>query len=123
MPYWRQHPGSHCLFLPTCGFMARQVRRLPERVVRQLPHTVRATQWQPGRQLTGIVVENPARPGVAALLPLPAYAIFRTPLGSYTVFAGDWIVTEPTGRRHVVSNEQFARRYVAVEGEDDLFIL
>ena len=71
----------------------------------------------------GLVAEKPAHPGMATLLPVPAHAVLRTPLGSYTVFANDWIVTEPTGHRHVVSNERFACRYVAVEGEDDLFIL
>ena len=60
---------------------------------------------------------------MAALLPLPAHAVLRTPLGSYTVFVNDWIVTEPTGHRHVVSNERFASLYVAVEGDDGLFIL
>lgn len=95
-------------------FMARLIRHLPE--------TVRAVQWQPGRRLAGIVLESPARPGVAALLPLPAYAVLRTSLGSFTVFAGDWIVTEPTGYRQVVSNERFERRYVAVEGQCGLFV-
>ena len=103
--------------------MAHLVRQLPERVVRQLPQTVWAWQWQPGRQLTGSVTENPAHPGMATLLPVPAHAVLRTPLGSYTVFVNDWIVTEPTGHRHVVSNERFARRYVAVEGQHGLFML
>lgn len=84
---------------------------------------VRAEQWQLGRPLAGILAESPARPGMAALLPLPAYAVLRIRLVNYTVFAGDWIVTEPTGYRHVVANELFARRYVALEGQKDLFAL
>ena len=101
--------------------MARLVRRLSKRVVRQLSQTVQAMQWQPGRPLAGVVVECPARPGVAALLALPACAILRTPFGSYTLFVDDWVVTEPTGYRYVVSNKRFARRYVAVKEQEGLF--
>ena len=91
------------------------------RLIRQLPKMVRAVQWQPGRRLTGVVVGSPACPGMAALLPLPAYAVLRTPLGSYTVFINDWIVTEPTGYPYVVSNERFGRCYFAVAGQHGLF--
>ena len=103
--------------------MARLVRRLPERVVRLFPETVQARQWQPGRQLAGIVEESPASPGMSALLPLPANAVLRTALGNCTVFVDDWIVTEPTGYQYVLSNERFKRLYVAIEGHDGLFAL
>ena len=103
--------------------MARLVRQRPKRIVWQLPQPVWALQWQPGNEFEGMAGEWPARPGWAALLPLPAYAVLRTSSGNYTVFVDDWIVTEPTGGGYVMSNERFARHYVAVEEQEGLFVL
>lgn len=102
--------------------MTRLVRQRPKRVVWQLPQPVWALQWQPGKQFEGMVGEWLARPGGAALLPLPAYAVLRTSLGNYTVFIDDWIVIETTAYRYVMSNDRFTRRYTAVEGKNGLFI-
>ena len=102
--------------------MARLVRQRPKPVVWQLPQPVWALQWQPGLQFEGMAGEWPDRPGQAALLPLPTYAVLQTSSGNYTVFVDDWIVTEPTGDRYVMSNERFARHYVAVEGQEGLFV-
>ena len=98
------------------------MRTSKPRFFNQLPETVEAVQWQPGRHPAGIVMELPPSPGTATLLPLPAHAILHTQLGRFTVFADDWIVTEPTGDRYVMSNERFARHYVAVEGQEGLFV-
>lgn len=92
------------------------------RLFRPLSETVRAEQWQPGRRPAGIVLERPSSAGNAALLPLPAHALLSTLPGRVTVFAGDWVVTEPSGRRHVVPNQSFAQRYAALESQPDVFV-
>ena len=86
------------------------------------PKTGRAEQWQPGRRPAGIVLERPSSAGNAALLPLPAHALLSTLPGRVTVFAGDWVVTEPPGRRHVVPNQSIAQRYTALENQPDVFV-
>ena len=85
------------------------------------PETVWAVQWQPGQHPAGIVMELPASLGAPALLPFPAHAVLRTQLGHATVFAGDWIVTEPSGWRHVVPNEYAEQHYAALEGRKNVF--
>ena len=72
---------------------------------------VEATQWLPGRAVAGVAGEAPGHPGGGGLLPVPPHAYLVTPRGRFTVFAHDWIVTEPTGRQQACSPEQFARLY------------
>ena len=88
----------------------------------QLPKTVVAVQWQPGQRSAGIVIKKHSSPGKTTLLLLPAHAVLVIQLGSFTVFAGDWIVTESTRYRQVVSNECFEQRCI-VEGQYSLFAL
>ena len=88
----------------------------------QLPETVMAVQWQPGQRSAGIIMEKHSSLVKAILLPLPAHAVLITQLGSFTVFAGDWIVAESTGYRQVVSNECFGQHSVT-ENYHSLFAL
>lgn len=71
-------------------------------------------QWFPGRRLAGLGAETAARPAHPGLLPSPPHAHLLTPRGRLTVFAGDWVVTEATGHRHVCPDEPFRRRYAPV---------
>ena len=92
------------------------------RFLRQLPKTVLAVQWQPGQRSADIVIEKHSSPGRATLLPLPTHAVPVTQLGSFTVFASDWIVIETTGYRQVVPNECFEQHNVT-ENYNSLFAL
>ena len=67
-------------------------------------------------------MEKYSSSGRATLLPLPTHAVPVTQLGSFTVFTGDWIVTESMEYRQVVPNECFEQRYVT-EGYCSLFAL
>ena len=97
------------------------VRPPKPRYIRTPPETVRAVQWRPGRRPAGIVMEVPASPGAPALLPFPVHAVLRTLQGNFTVFAGDWIVTEPSGHRHIVPDRSFELCYVALKGQQEIF--
>lgn len=47
---------------------------------------------------------------------MPPHAYLVLAKERLVVFAGDWIVTEPTGRQHICTNELFQRSYVPFEG-------
>ena len=78
---------------------------------RQPTGQVEAIQWFPGRRIAAITLENPGHPGGGDLLPSPPYAYLTTRRGRLTVFAGDWVVTEPTGEQHVCPNQLFRQTY------------
>lgn len=82
---------------------------------RHLPDTVEATQWFPGQCISGITNEQPGHPGGGGLLPAPPHAHLTTRKGQLTVFAGDWVVTEPTGDKSICQDYQFKRSYVPVD--------
>ncbi len=87
--------------------------------VRQRSHDTRvvAVQWFPGQQLPGIADEAASHPGSSSLLPMPPHAFMHTPKGRLTVFAGDWVITEPDGTRHTCYDQLFRQTYVQVEEE------
>ena len=72
---------------------------------------VEATQWLPGREVAGVAGEAAGQPGGGGLLPSPPHAYLATPRGRLTVFAGDWVVTEPTGEQHLYPDALFQERY------------
>ena len=74
-----------------------------------------ATQWFPGRQLPGVADEAAGHPGGGALLPMPPHAFVHTPKGRFTVFAGDWVITEPDGTMHTCYDQLFQQTYRQVE--------
>jgi hypothetical protein len=76
---------------------------------------VLAEQWFPGQELAGIAGEWPGHPGGGSLLPSPPYAYLITPKGRFTIFTGDWIITESDGLQHVCPNALFEHTYAAVE--------
>jgi len=86
-----------------------------------LPELVEAVQWLPGRRMASIVCERAAYAGGGALLPAPAHAVLATQWGRLTVFAGDWIITEATGKKHVFADRYFQRRYAALDGQHGVF--
>ena len=98
-------------------FMPRAIQKVPD-----VPEAVHAVQWQPGRPLAGILVERPPRNGEPGLLPVPAHAVLTTRHGRFTVFAGDWVITAATGHLQVMSNQSFAQHYVALKGQQELFL-
>lgn len=92
------------------------------RFFRPRSEAVQAVQWRPGRRPAGVILERPPGPGTAALLPWPAHALLGTQWGRVTVFAGDWIVTGPTGQRQVVPNKYFGQHYLALKGRRNVFV-
>ncbi|WP_460546885.1 hypothetical protein [Hymenobacter daeguensis] len=74
-----------------------------------------AAQWFPGQQMAGVTDESPGHPGSGGLLPSPPHAYLITPKGRFTLFAGDWVITEPEGRVHVCQDHLFRQSYAAVE--------
>ena len=80
---------------------------------------VEATQWFPGQELLGVSSESAGHPGGGGLLPLPPHAFVHTRKDTLTVFAGDWIITEPDGTLHVCQHRLFEQSYVPAATEAD----
>ena len=76
---------------------------------------VSAAQWFPGQELAGVADEATGHPGGGGLLPAPAHAYLHTPKGRFTVFAGDWVITEPGGEMHTCPDFLFQQTYLPVE--------
>ena len=76
---------------------------------------IEAVQWFPGLLVAGVSHESAGYPGSPSLLPVPPHAYLTTDKERLTVFAGDWIITEPTGRRHICHHELFQRSYAPFE--------
>ncbi|MBO2007919.1 hypothetical protein [Hymenobacter negativus] len=81
---------------------------------------VAAAQWFPGQHLTGVADESPSHPGGDGLLPSPPHAYLITPQGRFTLFAGDWVITEPEGRMHVCHDHLFRQNYLPAEEQEEL---
>jgi hypothetical protein len=77
-----------------------------------------AAQWFPGQQVAGVADESPGKFGSDSLLPSPPHAYLITPKARFTLFAGDWVITEPDGRLHVCHNRLFQQNYASVEYEE-----
>ncbi|MDQ2772440.1 MAG: hypothetical protein M3Y54_18290 [Bacteroidota bacterium] len=75
---------------------------------------VEATQWFPGHELPGVSSESAGHPGGGGLLPIPPHAYVHTRKGILTVFAGDWVITEPDGTLHVCQQRLFELSYAPV---------
>ncbi len=80
---------------------------------------VEATQWFPGQELPGVSSESGGHPGGSGLLPVPPHAYVHTRKGTLTVFASDWIITEPDGTLHVCHHRLFEQTYAPVEVDAD----
>ena len=78
-----------------------------------------AAQWYPGREVAGVDHEWPGHPGGNGLLPSPPHAYLVTPQGRFTLFAGDWVITEPEGRMHVCHDFLFRQCYAPVENAEN----
>lgn len=76
---------------------------------------IEATQWFPGQELPGVSSESAGHPGGRGLLPVPPHAYVHTRKGTLTVFASDWIITEPNGELHVCQHRLFEQNYALVE--------
>ena len=85
--------------------------------IRHTPGTrpIEATQWFPGQELPGVSAESAGHPGNGSLLPVPPHAYVHTRKGILTVFAGDWIITEPNGELHVCQHALFEQNYTPFE--------
>ena len=75
---------------------------------RRKPIIVDAEQWWPGKQVEGVCEGCYAR-GTFDMQPH-----VHEPDGLRLVKPGDWVVTEPDGRRRVMTREQFAAAYEPV---------
>lgn len=76
---------------------------------------VEAMQWFLGQELPGISSESAGHPGGNGLLPVPPHAHVHTRRGTLTVFAGDWVITEPSGELHVCQHALFVQNYAPVK--------
>ncbi|GAA4053100.1 hypothetical protein GCM10022409_45070 [Hymenobacter glaciei] len=76
---------------------------------------IEATQWFPGHELPGVSSESAGLPGGGGLLPVPPHAFVHARQGTLTVFASDWIITEPNGELHVCQHTLFEQSYFPVE--------
>ena len=82
------------------------------RFVRQAASPIEAFQWFPGQRIAGLADEVPGQLGGGALLPIPPHAFLTTRRGRFTVFGGDWVITEPTGEQHVCPDHLFQQNYL-----------
>ncbi|GAB3844985.1 hypothetical protein GCM10028822_02850 [Hymenobacter terrigena] len=80
-------------------------------------HLIEAHQWFPGQQVAGVVDEAPGFAGTGSLLPVPPHAYLTSRKGRLTVFAGDWIITEPGGDQHICQDRLFKISYSPAENE------
>ena len=78
---------------------------------------IEAIQWFPGQYIDGIGHEALEQAGGGGLLPSPPHARLTTAKGWFTVFMGDWIITEVTGERHVCQDGLFQLSYLPAENE------
>lgn len=78
---------------------------------------IEAHQWFPGQQVAGVADEAPGFAGNGSLLPVPPHAYLISRRGRLTVFAGDWVVTEPTGDPHICQDRLFQMSYTLVEND------
>jgi hypothetical protein len=76
-----------------------------------------AAQWFPGQEIVGVEHERPGHPGGNGLLPSPPHAYLVTAKGWFTLFAGDWVITEPDGRLHLCPGFLFPASYTALKEE------
>lgn len=74
-----------------------------------------AAQWFPGQEVAGVAQEWPGHPGGNGLLPGPPHAYLVTSKGRFTLFAGDWVITESDGAMHVCHNLLFQQSYVEID--------
>lgn len=78
---------------------------------------IEAHQWFPGQQVAGVADEVPGFAGNASLLPVPPHAYLTNRKGRLTVFAGDWVITEPAGDQHICQDRLFQMAYTPAENE------
>ena len=78
---------------------------------------IEAQQWFPGQQVTGVADEAPGFAGNRSLLPVPPHAYVTNRKGRLTVFAGDWVITEPSGDQHICQDRLFQISYMPAENE------
>ncbi|WP_201978698.1 hypothetical protein [Hymenobacter rubidus] len=86
--------------------------RLPLGSVLQV---VEAVQWFPGLAIAGVSDEAPGHPGGGWLLAMPPHAFLTSGRSRITLFAGDWVVTENSGRQHVCQDVLFRQQYQLLE--------
>jgi hypothetical protein len=67
--------------------------------------TVEAVQWSPANPIEGVKLTAPERGS------LTARGILKTPLGTFFVQHGDWVVTDGFGNRWVVEFGRFKELY------------
>ncbi|WP_216689229.1 hypothetical protein [Hymenobacter siberiensis] len=78
---------------------------------------IEARQWFPGLQVAGVADEVPAFAGNDSLLPMSPHAYLTSRKGRITVFAGDWVITEPTGDQHICQDRLFRMSYTLAENK------
>jgi hypothetical protein len=89
---------------------------------RSKPREVEAIQWFPGTDVPGVFVEDPYRrelevmePDLPPGLPVRYFVVTIHRQRAY-LEPGDWVVTEPDGKRHYpVKDEIFRETYTPVE--------
>lgn len=86
--------------------------RLPTNI-----NLIEAHRWFPGQRVAGVADDAPGIAGSSSLLPVPPHAYLTTRKGRLTVFAGDWVITEPTGDRHICQDRLFQIGYSPAENE------
>jgi hypothetical protein len=78
---------------------------------------IEAIQWFPGQYIDGVGHEALEQVGGGGLLPSPPHARLTTAKGWFTVFMGDWIITEVTGEQRVCQDGLFQLGYLPVDSE------
>ena len=78
-------------------------------------YLIEAHQWFPGQQVVGVADEVPGFAGNDSLLPMSPHAYLTNRKGRLAVFAGDWVITEPTGDQHICQDRLFQMGYTPAE--------
>lgn len=75
--------------------------------------TVEAQRWNPGEEIPGMEIKLTETPRCG---PHGLYAFEPGGPPFCRIFAGDWLVIDEDGFRHVLTNDEFQRKYEEVEG-------
>lgn len=78
---------------------------------------VEAVQWFPGAAVAGVADESFGHAGGASLLAVPPHAFLTNGRQRLTVFAGDWVITEGSGRQHICQDDLFTQNYALADAE------
>jgi hypothetical protein len=83
---------------------------------RSKPREIEATQWFPGREIPGVIVDDPYRRNPEAQAPEQRYFVVTIHRQAVRLEPGDWVVPESDGEHHYpIKPDEMAARYDPID--------